>query len=177
VRFTHWLVRSGRAGPEHIQVRKLTRLRSGIRFGRNRASLRQEEDEGEEGSASRACPTTLAHTHADIKPRKIGETGENFAEETERSAPKRALQQVYALLVALGIAVSRTGSSSSSTSAGGTYSSFEVVFFFSLSPFSRFACFPQTFAFPTLAYCGFSGDGSRNNYQLAMKCGYSTKKQ
>jgi hypothetical protein len=103
------------------------------------------------------CPMTLARTHADIKQRKIGETVENFADETERSAPKRSLQQVYELLVALGIAVSRTGSSSAS--AGGTYSSFAFVFFFSLSPFSRFACFPQTFAFPTLAYCGFSGDG------------------
>jgi hypothetical protein len=77
--------------------------------------------------------------------------------------------------VALGIAVSRTGSSSSSTSAGGAYSSLRLFFFLSQSPFSRFACFPQTFAFPTLAYCGFSGDDSRNNYQLAMKCGYSTK--
>jgi hypothetical protein len=103
-------------------------------------------------SSSRACPTTLARTHADINKRKIGETVENFADETERSAPKRALQQVYALLVALGIAVSRTGSSSSSTSAGGSYSSFVFVFFLSLSPFSHFACFLQTFAFPTLAY-------------------------
>lgn len=86
------------------------------------------------------CPMTLARTHADIKQRKIGETVENFADETERSAPKRSLQQVYELLVALGIAVSRTGSSSAS--AGGTYSSFAFVFFFLSQSFFSFRVFP-----------------------------------
>lgn len=87
------------------------------------------------------------------------------------------LQQVHALPVALGIAVSRTGSGSgsSSTSAGGTYSSFVFVFYFLSQSFFSFRVFSANLSFPTLAYCGFSGDGSRNNYQLAMKCGYSTK--
>ncbi len=119
------------------------------------------------------CPMTLARTHADIKQRKIGETVENFADETERSAPKRSLQQVYALLLALGIAVSRTGSSSAS--AGGTYSSFAFVFF-SLSVLflvSRVSHKPLHFLLLHIAASREMAD--RNNYQLVMKSGYSSK--